>query len=711
MKKLIVSLFLAGAYSVHGAAVYTVIAPSQFPNTNNPGTNWLMIVVKPGVTNYNINMLQLQAYFNANLGISNAVMSVEWTNAVNPSIKSNTIFIPSNSPSASVANHLTREYNLKDYGAFGDAKFAAGAMAMTNTTAMTVTYGKFTSDDVGSYIGVYGADTNRRTFWTTIASVNSGNQIVLADTPRMAFDCPMSGNVLTFDKGTYVVYGKHDDSAAIQTWLNQYTNGGGDFYAPHGIYLVMNPPQNTNQNNAQIIVPNWTRYQNNTNQWYNAPPILNMYGDAAYAPGYASSAGLFNPPQNSTWFVSNLQGNNWTGTNLFGASFIDFRDYDFPSGHFYGHNNRYYWPSSLVHPIFENVNIMMGYDCNAVALNLIGAYESEANRLNVAGGILYPSYCPPPLGTNGWGIVMPGNYNGAGGDFRNVTIYNFMNGLDMGIIKGDYITFFACSNALTSQFSGGATEARINNIQFVDCPIWYIASGLNFDGTGGSPAYGTKPILNVLDYQGTVNQIGVPDWQTNIFAIYDPSNQSLGGVVYYPPGSGTAATPQTFQTPDHRFFVNPIHAGLGFTNVENEPVWLLNPNNRLVGTIDIPQFLTVGYTITNIPNFASLNEAWAYASVGHGNQSQSQWGIYNSIQWLVGVDRTVSSINQPDYSFEPVGVGVPYALTLTTNALVDVYSNLVVHGKVILAGGISTTNTPSNGDALRYTNGNYYWAP
>ena len=466
------------------------------------------------------------------------------------SVVSNAAYVPSSSLTTSqistISSSLTNTYALKSFGAYGDAQFANGVLASNGITTVCVTQGHFVSSDAGSYIGLFGNGTNRTTWWTTIAAVNNNTQIVLSAAAPISYNYqyPDPG-IKPFTLGTYCVYGAHDDSGPIQAWLNQVTNGGGIFDPGVGNYLILNPPQLTNQNNAQIIipVPGWNMASSNS--WQNVAPVMHLVGPEAqtgWGDAYNFYTGWFKPAPHSTFFISNLQGLNWTGTNLVGASVFDFRGYNpgnaFVSAQGYG---AYAWPNNNVQPDFENFNLLCGYDANCVGLNFMGTVEIKAKNLYIYGGNFGGEHEPAPLGTNGWAIITPLNYNGVGGDLRNCGFQGFMHGMDAGVVKGDYLSFSSCSNAITINFMPPGCPQKLSNLQFYACPIWADISGNGISGGSG----GSQLIMDVIFYASQNTPNSVPQWETNVCGVYDPSNYSstLGGsLTYYTTGQGSVPT-------------------------------------------------------------------------------------------------------------------------------------------------------------------------
>lgn len=109
----------------------------------------------------------------------------------------------------------TLVFNVKDYGAKGDAKRLRGVSASSGGTTVTASDASFTSADIGKKLVVYsedGAGSIR-----SISAVNSATQVTLNGSVGIT----VSGNA------GYLVYGS-DDTSAIASALNAAKPGGID---------------------------------------------------------------------------------------------------------------------------------------------------------------------------------------------------------------------------------------------------------------------------------------------------------------------------------------------------------------------------------------------------------------------------------------------------------------------------------------------------
>lgn len=125
-------------------------------------------------------------------------------------------------------------FNVKDYGAKGDATRLRTVTANTGSAVVTASGGAFTNADVGKLAVVYtedGAGTIR-----TIASVQSATQLTLSGNAGIT----VAGN------GGYLLYGT-DDSAAITAACTAAT--------PSGVDVTVGPNQPMGLGLARVLLP------------------------------------------------------------------------------------------------------------------------------------------------------------------------------------------------------------------------------------------------------------------------------------------------------------------------------------------------------------------------------------------------------------------------------------------------------------------------
>jgi hypothetical protein len=426
------------------------------------------------------------------------------------------------------ATVVTNTYNLRSFGAHGDATNAWGAMAVSNSTTFNVTSGNFTSADVGKFIGIKGADVDRRDWWTVITNVYSPTSIAVSNAVPVSYNLPLPGNISAMSSGYDLVYGAHDDSMAIQAWVNQVTNGGGKFYAPPGIYLVLNPP--TNAVNSQIMVPISPLVAGNEVTYFE------MFGSLGSAPGFCSGTPRVDLDPNTTVFVPNIGTSANPGQWAQGmpSSFLEFRTvgsltpYGVSLGKVALPASGCFITNTLTWPVLHDFAVQGTFDPSAIMIDELGAQEGRGPKNVIVGTWYLNSYCPLPSNTNGFGFVGPCVYSGQAGDCRDLFVAGCYTGIDPGCTRMDYPVLYCCNHGIASMFTGGAPQVNhISEAQFTDCPIWVYGSGdSNFYSAAGNASSLFNPQLSVLMYaQNSVGESN-PNWTTNPpYAIYDPSNR------------------------------------------------------------------------------------------------------------------------------------------------------------------------------------------
>jgi hypothetical protein len=132
--------------------------------------------------------------------------------------------------SASAAVWKPDRFNVKAFGALGDAnRTRGGAMTAGSAVLTDTTWSPFTAADVGKYVAVQNALTASTPTVTTIASYQSASQVTLATTASRTVS------------GAVIVWGT-DDTTAISAALTAAgaagALGGGEVYFPPGGYLI-----------------------------------------------------------------------------------------------------------------------------------------------------------------------------------------------------------------------------------------------------------------------------------------------------------------------------------------------------------------------------------------------------------------------------------------------------------------------------------------
>ncbi len=596
------------------------------------------------------------------------------------------------------AQTVTNNYNLKSFGAYGDAHSTTGALALSNTPTITVTGGYFVAGDVGSFIRIKNADLNRNDWCTTITAVNSPTSITVATAVPVSYNLVLPGNVAAITTGYQIDYGQHDDTLAAQAFLNQETNWGGKFYIPPGHYLIWGPPTN---NNAQLVVPCSPNAGNNNS------PYMELYGSIGSQPWYSGSQPNVQWDSNTTVFISNLgtSANPGGWTNGIPSSVIDFRVQTNTYGlqlftvTIPGSGGKI--TNNPILPFIHDLVIDRGFDAGGITLNLLAAGQAELSKLWI-GNFGAQVYLTAPSNTNHWDIVMPDNFNGSGDFCYDINTGAGYNAVDFGLGYGNVWNFYCNSNAITSVFTGGSGEVRIDNVQVTCCNnLLYGSGGGQPYDVGSGAASGTFiPEIRVSNYQTSLTGSGTPDWMTNgVCLVYDPGNKiANGGVnstpahVYYNPGSGSGAAPWKNQVSNPNVWVEYDTPQEGHVRFQPQ---------KFSG----PVTMTNGLMITNVPPLVlgSGVSGQAYSlqmySPGDYNYIEYWPGPSRFIRWLVGIDDRLVNGYTNSYVWYPYGGPTSGFNSQGAIMSLDPWGNLNLFGQ------ISATNVPIDGTSIIVSGG------
>lgn len=369
--------------------------------------------------------------------------------------------ISGNAASASIATNLTggtmayrtntteRKVSIAAFGAAIDGKYVKGVVMVAGTNRLTTPSGAFAAGDVGKLIRVPLASTNNWDLVTTISSITSATNILLANS------CVLGVTNTTAQYGS-------DERVALQSAINFCTSNNytlvmevtpGEKY---GVYLVGPTFQDatgswTNHAYAQLIVPPMPSA--------NFIHTLRVIGNAPPASGGMSSVN--NLEFDITGIVvqsavSRAPTNQW-------YRFIDFRNFTTPTTEANSAttmggvvSGTYRVKANAVHFVSENMRWMGCQDNNMALLDLHGAETAVLVDTFVDTGIR-PPYIPNiPNGTNGFGVVWPAAFNENLLQMVRSEIRGFFSGMDVqGGVNGDKINIQGCANAITTLFDGG----------------------------------------------------------------------------------------------------------------------------------------------------------------------------------------------------------------------------------------------------------------
>ena len=415
----------------------------------------------------------------------------------------------------------TNIFNIKDFGAFGDGQFVSDISVTSGLTHVSSPFGHWGSTNVGNHIGLCacgnGFGNPAGTWFTTIASIVSPTEVVVSAAPAFGVT-----------NGYYCVYGLHDDSSALQSAINAaMTAGSHNIYAPPGVYLFSTNFVSPNEENAMINVPYiGTGY-------YQGSPSITINGNLPFRLWGGGPSGYLNPYPQATVFVVMANGNDITSTNCLGSSFISATPYEQGAptqngaSSFDGIHTTIY-PINNVCVHISNLSIVTGYDPHLAVVNFMGATDGSGldNVQLIGGNAVGDRFVQnPPSGTNSYGYIPPGNFQGTFDRSTYDVISGYFSGVECGCFDGHQITIDLCSNPYDCYLQDGIYEGS-HEANISDCPN-IIA---NTRGSGGG--YGTVFDFDFASIQGSVT--GESGWWTNnnfvIEAINDPAGRiNLGG--------------------------------------------------------------------------------------------------------------------------------------------------------------------------------------
>lgn len=633
-------------------------------------------------------------------------------------------------------------FNVKSFGAFGDGHFAGGVSTtnISGTCHLGAASANFSASDVGDQIQVICGNTNAQSWFSTIASVISPTVCTLSTVP----------NIL-YTNFYFCIYGQHDDSSAIQATINAaWANGGGSIYMPAGVYLIETNFVNTNQNNAQLIIPYFSGAGGGS-------PQVAIYGDNSFRI-WSVPNDNFAPSSNQTSMVEMRTGNNNASTNFFASSLFDARAFNgiAPTAGADMNNSFNTYRGNNCVLAFHDFGIWMPYNGGSCALPLIPMNDSIPGggvwNVEIA-GVVGPSNGDafstnaPSLSTNSIGIIAPGSFEGTYGRMDDVYVAGFYDGIESGLINSKRVTINDCINPVNTRLQPNVVA------DFYD---FNVSDSSNVVVAGARASANSIRIHNFSAIQATL--VGESGWWTTanqINAVYDPSgafntsycemelpytNGGMPIVINEPNTSGTAKGTKGFfwsveSAPGNsrayatstKVFNSPMDfnslygqssgAGGGwdytFSDLLDNGNLSVAGNLSVTGTLSasiaVPIETQLFYNVTNCPIFTNgLGGAYQqslFKMQGGGDFGEASGGTRGAPYWIWGFQDNagtpLDNFPAADFVFVPQTPGVANAIP----GIVSGYGigvAFTTNGTVLAYGGFAAY-TANNGKSTGLT--------
>jgi hypothetical protein len=358
--------------------------------------------------------------------------------------------------------------------------YVYNCISVTNTF-LSCTNANFSQADVGKRIIINHCGTNGQFYIGTILAVYSPITLRLTDPVVNALTNLSYAILYTQDSAVA-------NTIAAQNWLNSVSNGFGG-------QLIVDPPLYYTEvlgmsqvGSCYVLTTNgdWQRPTEN-NAMLIVPPLLasnpNNYGGRAevdiegYEPyktwGYGPDESYIQFPPSASVFVVAAIGNDKTGTNWIGNSFLDCRA--FGTAEYFSANptGTTGIPDNDCAVILHNLTILESYDSHICAVNLAGGADgSGLDNCQIIGGdcgstdlgtSYYWSLRQYPRGTNSIAVIMPANYEGTFGFMNYDNIGGEYIGVECGNVIGEQDTIGDVSNAVDFGYSS-SVETEFNNL-------------------------------------------------------------------------------------------------------------------------------------------------------------------------------------------------------------------------------------------------------
>lgn len=399
----------------------------------------------------------------------------------------------------------SRVFNVERYGAKHDGQRVYDGAITSGQAILTSSTNQFASTDAGKVIVVSGAGAAGVALRTTILSYQNAGQVTLA------------ANASTTVTGKVVTWGT-DDTAAIQSCLNDAFSAGGDVYAPRGIYII----NGALQTSIDGTNPNSQLYFR-SHQAVTAPFQLvrvRVIGETAFGLASYNSQSL-----TGTVFLSTLTTSSGTNPAVLGTVGLsgNYSDFNFD-------------PIELI-----NISIQVNTNGGASVPAL-----SVVNFINVGTWILDNvlicidspiATSTDPTGSGRFGFI-GGRINNNG---PNILRGGMISGFEYGAIPGEHTTLelpeiignvYGLTVADAGYFISGYAVLHQNKVQLnvINATTLTLTSGSCF-----------------LDLVADVEGVIPAKWYSQTSVITDPGNLAFGTfkVVQSNSGGATSISPFT----------------------------------------------------------------------------------------------------------------------------------------------------------------------
>lgn len=421
-----------------------------------------------------------------------------------------------NAPDGSLiisSNNFIFGITPEQFGAYGDGRVATnvsitvGSQTLT-MTGTTVDGSQFSQDDVGKPILIYGAGQAFPGFATNclstiITQVVSSTQITISN-------AALTTTAYGYGRGS-AVYG-HDDTPALQAWLNFGTNVLNPNFSnkvwrlPNKIYVIAGPiidpipPEpifaSSNHKNSQLYLPDFPPQGHDETSWEIEGDTMIHTAEANYHLLSANGSILW-----SFYVATNYLPylTNTTSINGYvpGPAVLTCQNWTFPV--FIGNGPNYTNRFNAIHLVIKNVTIRLPSNPNISGFDFSGVNTISSWNLSVNTGYRGEAQ---PLFTNSFGIRFPLTFAADG----NVHWFPNVGGVYNGYVFGEHCSVYSgqaisCYNAIYVSSAGHWNNLfnfdpeackRVLFNSGVNCGIWMQAT---IEGVGAGNGWASPSVI------------------------------------------------------------------------------------------------------------------------------------------------------------------------------------------------------------------------